>query len=104
VTAVLPAILAVVAGCAAAAARPVLLTRTQLVVLVTGPALLLGACGAATGAGVPYEATMAGVLFSGPMTAVAVGVMWVRRHRPRSARIGIWTGLILASPLAGAAT
>jgi hypothetical protein len=101
VTAVLPAMLAVVAGCAAAAARPVPLTRTQLVVLVTGPALLLGACGAATGAGVPYEATIAGVLFSGPMTALAVGVMWVRRHRQRLDRIAIWTGLIMASPLAG---
>src|SRR5690348_14553919 len=75
----------------------------RLVVLITVPALLLGAWGAGTGAGVPEEVTLAGVLFSGPMAALTVGLMWVWRHGQRTDRLAIWTGLMLTSPLPGAA-
>jgi hypothetical protein len=102
VTSTLPAMLAVLAGYAAAAARPGPLTRPRLAALVAGPALLLGAWGAATCAGVPYEITVTGMLLSAPMTVMVVGAMRAGRPRRRWAAVTAWAGLVLVSPLASA--
>jgi hypothetical protein len=101
VTGALPALLAVVAGYAAAAARPRRLTGSRLAALVGGSALLFGAWGGATGAGVPYELTAAGVLFSAPMIVMVVGVMRAGQPRRRPAT-AVWIALMLASPVVSA--
>lgn len=97
-TAALAAMLTATAGHAAAAARPAPLRPATLAAIGIGPALLLGAFGASTGAGVPNAVTMAGMLLAVPMTVLAVAVM--RAPRPRSrAGAAVWIILVLTSPL-----
>ncbi|GAA4154866.1 hypothetical protein GCM10022251_25600 [Phytohabitans flavus] len=102
VTAILVAMLAVVAACAAAAARPRRLTRPRLAALIAVPALLLGAWGAATGAGVPYELTVLGMLLTGPLALVVVGVVLARPPRRRWGPVVAATVLVLGGPVLGA--
>ncbi|MEV0134610.1 hypothetical protein AB0H83_39890 [Dactylosporangium sp. NPDC050688] len=95
-TAVLAAAFAVVAVHAAAAARQTPLSRTWLASATIAPALLLGAAGAATGAGVPNHWTEAGVLLAAPMMVLAAAIL--RGPRRGRARTAVWTTVVLASP------
>ena len=95
-TALLAATLAVVAVHAAAAALPVAPKPARLAALSAVPALVLGAGGAMTGAGVPNDVTGAGVLLTGPMMVLVAGILRGRHRRARSAR---WITLVLASPV-----
>ncbi|GAB3826728.1 hypothetical protein GCM10027610_008850 [Dactylosporangium cerinum] len=93
-TATLAAMLAVVAVQAAAAARPVALTPVRLAVLTAAPAVLLGADGVLTGAGVSNNVTGGGLLLTAPMMVLVAGIL-----RGRRARSAIWLTLVLASPV-----
>ncbi|MEV4517630.1 hypothetical protein AB0K00_52820 [Dactylosporangium sp. NPDC049525] len=94
-TAILAAAFAVVAVHAAAAARPVRPAPLRLAVNSAVPALLLGAWGAGTGAGVPNDITTIGLLLTVPMMVLAIGILRGPRRSPRSA---LWITLVLASP------
>lgn len=95
-TALLAATFAVVAAHAAAAARPVRPSVRRLAVHGAVPALLLGACGAATGAGVSNDVTAAGMLLAAPLMVLTAGTL----RGPR--RTALWTTLVLASPVLSA--
>lgn len=101
VTAILVAMLAVVAGCAAAAARPRPLSRPRLVALIAVPASLLGAWGTATGAGVPYGITIFGVLLTGSLGLVIVEVILARPPRPQWSPVVVATRVVLGGPALG---
>ncbi|MEH1127245.1 hypothetical protein [Micromonospora sp. CPCC 206061] len=101
VTAILVAMFAAVAGCAAAAARPRQLSGPRLAALIAVPGVLLGAWGAATGAGVPYEFTIFGMLLTGPLALVVLGVILARPPRRQWAPAVVVTLLVLGGPVLG---
>lgn len=98
-TAVLAVAFAVVAVHAAAAARWTPPSRARLATATVAPALLLGAGGVATGAGVPNEWTAVGLLLTAPMMVLAAAILRGPRPSRGRARTAAWTTLVLASPV-----